>query len=548
MRSRNNCLTASRKLILHLFFLIILVMSLGGCSTPPVAQPEPAQAEHSPGIGNARQLDGGHSNAVATDLVRELDHLIDNGELAFARWGVCVVSLKDNRVFYERNADKLFTPASNMKLLSTSVALELLGADYRWRTSVYAATSPDAGGTVNGDLVLYGRGAPDLTAVAGSNEETSNSLDQLATDLYNQGVRRIRGNVIGDDSYFRGNALGDGWQWNDVQWYYGAEASALSINHNETSINVLPPENRGTSPVIRIADPTGYVTIENRMAMSAAGERMTLGLQRGLSDNRVRVWGTFPSGGKGFGARLSVHKPALWAAKLFLNTLKARGITVDGNALTRDAHEPIADRFNPQQARELAFVFSKPLREIIKATNKESINLYAELILRTLGRERASMLSAPEPGAREQGDDEVGQAVIKLWLKSSQIAMQGIALHDGSGLSRLNLVMPRTLVQLLAAMQRSPNSQIFRESLPLSGRDGTLGYRLKDYTERVSAKTGYLTYDTALSGFVTTSQGEVLAFSVICNDETNRASSGRVIDQIVSRLAAYPAKVPEKAP
>ena len=262
--------------------------------------------------------------------------MIDDGELASARWGVSVVSLKDNRVVYERNGDKLFTPASNMKLFPTAVALEFLGADYRWRTSVYATTSPDAAGTVNGDLVLYGRGAPDLTAVARANAENRNSLDQLASDLYNRGVRRIRGNVIGDESYFRGNPLGDGWQWNDVQWYYGAEASALSINHNETSVNVLPPENRETPPVIRVGDSTGYVTVENKMVVGAAGERMTVGIQRGLSDNVVRVWGTFPSGSKGFGARLSVHKPALWAAKMFLDALKARGITVDGQALTRE--------------------------------------------------------------------------------------------------------------------------------------------------------------------------------------------------------------------
>ena len=121
-----------------------------------------------------------------------------------------------------------------------------------------------------------------------------------------------------------------------------------------------------------------------------------------------------------------------------------------------------------------------------------------------------------------------------------------MALHDGSGLSRLNLVTPRTFVQLLAAMQRSPNSQIFRESLPLSGRDGTLGYRLKDYSERVAAKTGYITYDAALSGYVTTSEGEVFAFSVICNDETGRPSSGRLIDRIVAALASYPARTSEK--
>jgi serine-type D-Ala-D-Ala carboxypeptidase/endopeptidase (penicillin-binding protein 4) len=529
-----------------IFLLITLATIFSACSTPPVAN-EPPQAEQQTQLNNSGPSASGQADVVDGELAREIDHLIDNGELASARWGVSVVSLKDKRVFYQRNADKLFTPASNMKLFPTAVALELLGADYRWQTSVYAITSPDAGGTVNGDLVLYGRGAPDLT-VARNHEESANSLDQLAKALYDKGVRHVRGNVIGDDSYFRGNPLGDGWQWNDVQWYYGAEASALSINNNETSISILPPENRETSPVIRVADPTGYVTVDNRMATSAPGERITLGIKRGLSDNSVHIWGTFPSGSKGFGARLAVHRPALWAAKFFVETLKARGIAVDGNALTRDAHEPIAARFDPQQARELASVFSKPLREIIKATNKGSINLYAELILRTLGRERAALLPALEPSARELGDDEIGLAIIKLWLNRSQVATPGLALHDGSGLSRLNLISPQAFVQLLMAMARSPNNQVFRDSLPLSGRDGTLGYRLKDYAERVSAKTGYLTYDTALSGFVTTAEDEVLAFSIICNDDTGRASSGRQIDKIVTLLAAYPARTPEKAP
>ena len=526
-------------------FFLLTILAFGGCNAP-TAETQPPHTEQAAETSPRESSAAVHSNAGEPELAREINRLIDDSELASARWGVSVVSLKDNRVLYERDADKLLTPASNMKLFPTAVALEFLGADYRWRTSVYTTTSVDAAGTVNGDLVLYGRGAPDLTAVARANEENRNSLDQLASDLYNRGVRRIRGNVIGDESYFRGNPLGDGWQWNDIQWYYGAEASALSINHNETSINVLPPEDRETPPVIRVGDLTGYVTVENRMAIGAAGERMTVGIQRGLSDNVVTVWGTFPPGSKGFGARLSVHRPAIWAAKLFLDSLKARGITVDGQALTRNANEAVANRFDPQQATELAFVLSKPLREIIKATNKESINLYAELILRTLGRERAALLPKPGPSSREPGDDEIGLAITRLWLNRSQIPTQGVALHDGSGLSRLNLVTPRTFVKLLAAMQRSPNGQIFRESLPLSGRDGTLGYRLKDYAERVAAKTGYITYDAALSGYVTTSNGEIFAFSIICNDETGRPSSGYLIDQIVAALASYPERTPEK--
>jgi D-alanyl-D-alanine carboxypeptidase/D-alanyl-D-alanine-endopeptidase (penicillin-binding protein 4) len=542
MRNRSNHSADSKKKFCCAL-LFLLTLSLGACSSPP--------ATNAPNSEFPAQLDAPRTtyvppNAVNTSLASKLDHLIDSSDLASARWGVSVVSLKDNRVVYERNADKLFTPASNMKLFPTAVALELLGADYRWRTSVYATATQDASGTINGDLVLYGRGAPDLVA-SGDKQENNNSLDRLAANLFNSGVQHIAGNVIGDESYFRGESLGDGWQWNDIQWYFGAEASALSINNNETSVNVLPPEKSATAPVIRVGDRSGYVTIENKMIAGTAGGKMTVGIQRGLSDNVVRIWGTFPPGSKGFGARLSVYNPARWAAMLFLEALKAHGIRVDGSAQTRNAHEPISRRFDPNSAQEIAFVSSKPLREIIKETNKQSINLYAELILRTVGRERGALLSAPEPGGRERGDDETGLAVIKLWLNRSQVTATGLALHDGSGLSRLNLVSPRSLSELLASMKKGSNGQIFQESLPVSGRDGTLGSRLQAYADRVSAKTGYLTYDTGLSGYVTTAEGEVFAFSIICNDETGRASSNRLIDQMVSLLVAYPARSPEKS-
>jgi D-alanyl-D-alanine carboxypeptidase/D-alanyl-D-alanine-endopeptidase (penicillin-binding protein 4) len=545
MLSQNNSVADVGRKFRAVPGLLLLASLLSACNAPPPSSNQPPEA-HAPATEIAKPTSV-NVNATDADLAREINHLIDSGELASARWGLYVISLQDKRTVFERNADKLFTPASNMKIFPTAVALELLGADYRWRTSVYAAALPDAEGNVNGDIVLYGRGAPDLVAIAGKDRENKNSLDQLANDLYNSGVRRIRGNVVGDESYFRGGTLGDGWQWNDIQWYFGAEASALSINNNETSVNVLPPEKVETAPVIRVGDTSGYVSVENRMAAGTSDKKLQVGIQRGLSDNIVRVWGSFPQGSKGFGARLSVHKPAFWAAHLFVDILKARGIAVDGAAQTRDAREATSQRFDPQHARELAFVSSAPLREIIKATNKLSINLYAELILRTIGRERASLLPPAASGAREPGDDEIGLAVIKLWLERSQVSTRGLALHDGSGLSRLNLVTPRALAQLLAAVYPGSNGQLFRESLSLSGRDGTLGHRLQELEERISAKTGYLTYDTALSGYLTTSSGQTLAFSIICNDETGRASSNRLIDQIVSLLANHPAQHPEKA-
>ena len=476
-------------------------------------------------------------------IAERIDNAIDETDLGAARWGISVVSMSDGSTVYQRNGDKLFTPASNMKIYTTGVALDLLGADYRWRTSVYAGALPDPNGRVQGDLILYGRGAPDL--VANSKDENRGSLEKLADDLSARGVRSVSGNVIGDESYFRGDPLGDGWQWTDLQWYFAAEASALSINGNEVDINFVPSSSAGES-VVRTSDTENYVTVQNRMAATDHGAQSTVGVHRGLSDNNIEVWGEFAPGSKGFGARLSVYKPALWAAKLFAKALKARGITVNGQALARDSRVPPSQRFDPSHATELGFVESEPLGEIAKKTNKESIHRYAEVILRTLGRERGELAALPQGIGRERGDDEAGLAVIRVWLARAGISTTRLALHDGSGLSRLDLVTPETTARLLLALSKANAGQIFKESLPIAGRDGTLAGRLKTEADRVSAKTGSLTYDNSLSGYVTTSQKRVFVFSIMCNDQTGRADSVRLIDQIVTLLAAYPDLPTEK--
>jgi serine-type D-Ala-D-Ala carboxypeptidase/endopeptidase (penicillin-binding protein 4) len=497
--------------------------------------------------GNKQSDSAASSTAKATtdskqypaSLSQSIDSVIDQSELASARWGVSVISLTTGREVYGRNASRLFIPASNMKIYTTGVALDLLGADYRWRTSAYARAQPDATGVISGDLTLYGRGAPDLVAQA-KKDSNDSSLAQLADALYQRGIRQVGGNVIGDESYFRGERLGDGWPWTDLQWYFGAEASALSVNDNEIELSILPPAKTDATPQVKANDADHYVSIQNRLTVVKRGERMTIGIDRGLSDNEVRVWGEFPLGGKGFGARLSVHNPSLWAARLFLKALRDRGIKVQGTAETRDARVPPNERFDPSASIELASVSSKPLSEIVKDTNKVSINLYAELILRTLGRERGNLVSRTEPVGRERGDDETGLEVIRLWLSQASISTAGMALHDGSGLSRLNLVTPESISRLLVSLSKTAAGPVFRASLPISGRDGTLGGRLEKLGDRVVAKTGSLTYTTSLSGYVTAAGGEVLAFSILCNDQTARASTFRVIDQIVSLLAAEP--------
>ncbi|HEX8845984.1 MAG TPA: D-alanyl-D-alanine carboxypeptidase/D-alanyl-D-alanine-endopeptidase [Pyrinomonadaceae bacterium] len=480
-------------------------------------------------------------SSSAQELARDIDRAINESEFATARWGIFVISLRDGRVLYARDADKKFAPASNMKVYTTAVALDLLGADYRWRTSVYTDAEPDKNGVLAGDLTLYGRGAPDLSSISERDEERA-SLDELADQLYKRGLRRVRGNIIGDESYFRGDPLGDGWLWNDVQWYFGAEVSALSVNDNAITVAIAPGGKAGEKAGIKLKPDASYVEIENDTNTVGRGEPASIGITRGLSDNRVRVWGDFPAGGRGFSARLSVHQPALWAATLLRDALKRRGIAVEGKAGAVDARENgEGARIDPARAVELASLISKTLSEIVRPTNKESINLYAELILRTLGKERGADAPDKDPRKmRNRGDDEAGLAVVRLWLERHGIQTAGLALHDGSGLSRLDLVTPEATARLLAAMAQTPSAAHFRDSLPVAGRDGTLKFRLRSSgAGRIAAKTGTLTYINSLSGYATTEDGEPLAFSIICNDETAAESSTKVVDAIASLLASY---------
>jgi D-alanyl-D-alanine carboxypeptidase/D-alanyl-D-alanine-endopeptidase (penicillin-binding protein 4) len=480
------------------------------------------------------------TSPAALELARQIDKEIDAGEFAHARWGVLVSSMRDGRVLYARNADQPITPASNMKVYTTAVALDLLGADYRWRTSVYATAPPDAGGSIAGDLVLYGRGAPDFSSE--KTKDGAGSMAQLADALYRRGVRRVRGRIVGDESYFRGEPLGDGWLWNDVQWYFGAEVSALSVNDNEVRVNITPASQAGAANSIKIEPATDYVHLRDETNVVESGRPATLGITRGLSDNEVRVWGEFPAGSRGLSVRLSVHQPALWAATLFRRMLKERGISIEGETEARDARSHAEkDGFEPARAVELAFVTGESLGEIARSTNKESINLNAELILRTLGKERGPEAPDPDPKRmRERGDDQAGVAVIRRWLEQAGIATANLALHDGSGLSRLDLVTPEATVRLLINIARRPAATVFRESLPIAGRDGTLKFRLRSSAaNRILAKTGTLSYINSLSGYAITADNEPLAFSIICNNETTEARATRPIDAIATLLADY---------
>lgn len=444
-------------------------------------------------------------------LAKKIDEMIEKSEFADARWGVFVVSLQDGRVLAARDGQKLFTPASVQKLLTSVVALDKLGADFRWKTSVFALNKIE-NGVLDGDLILYGQGAPDLS---------DEGIENLANQLKAKGLQKVKGNIIGDESFFTGDNFGDGWTWNELQWYYGAEASALSINRNEVKLNL-----QNGKPTAS----TDYVQVSGEVKPTQDIE--SVGVKRELGSNKIYVWGE----GKNLDVRVAVQNPALWSAKLLKEALQKKGIAVEGDA--KSADWKAENKFDIEHATELANVESQTLGEIIRRMNKDSVNLYAELILRTLGKEFGE--TAPDENPKTQktrGDDSAGASVIKKWLTENGVTFQETeTIRDGSGLSRLNFVTPETIGRALIAAAQMKTAETFRNSLPIAGTDGTLRGRLGNVRGNILAKTGSITYAASLAGYAK-NERETLAFVILCNNETRKADSSVLIDAIAESLA-----------
>ncbi|HEX8197065.1 MAG TPA: D-alanyl-D-alanine carboxypeptidase/D-alanyl-D-alanine-endopeptidase [Pyrinomonadaceae bacterium] len=462
------------------------------------------------------------------ELAQRIDEIIEKSEFRNSRWGVFVTSLKDGRVLVARDAQKTFTPASTMKVVTTAVALDRLGADFRWRTSVMAEREIDASGNLNSDLILYGRGAPDFDEP---------DVQSLINQLKEKGLRRVAGNIVGDASGFQAANLGAGWVWEEAQWYYGAEPSALSYSDNTVLVEVLPSDKLDAPAEVKTTPEADFIKVSNKAMTRANASAQTFGVHRDLDANNFQVWGEVPRG-KSMGVRTTMHEPEIWAANDLKKALQKAGITVEGTVKSVNwrTKEPDA----AANLRELAAVESEPLAEIVKRTNKRSINLNAELMLRTIGRRARENEEKENSRKIVLGDDELGAMTIKNWLSGKGVELGDTVIHDGSGLSRLNFITPETMGRLLVFALQSPARNAFIDSLPIAGTDGTLGGRLPRFKGRIVAKTGSITYVNALAGYAQASNDEQFSFVIFCNNETRPSEPTGIIDRIAGAIAEYP--------
>ncbi len=505
-------------------------------------------------------------------LAEQIKTILSQPPLDRAHWGIDVVEVKSGKVLYWLNPDQLFLPASNAKLFTTAAALAFAGADYRFHTTVEANGKTDSNGRLDGDLVIMGRGDPNISGRVFPYQLKTERvpthtqvLEEMADQVAQSGLKMVDGDLIGDDTFYAPERYREGWAQDDLQWIDGAPVSALSFNDNVVFVNIQPGEHAGDNALVTFEPETNYYEIDNRILTTEAGSKRKIGMHREIGTKKVVLWGSMPMGDAGMKEALAVEDPAEFTAQLFRVLLEQRGVTVTGK--TRARHGEIAQFFEPlSPAPPLPAIqrprccmpaaqisptpppaspedvpqvptpgvraehSSLPFIEDMRVINKTSQNLHAELALRLLGKLAGT-------GASFEG----GSAALKQFLLQAGIQEEEFVLLDGSGLSRRNLVTPSAVVHLLLYAGRQPWGAAYEETLPVSAVDGSLSERFLNTPASglVHAKTGTLSHVNALSGYGQTIRGKRFVFSIFCNNHNLPSSKIlAAIDSIVQLLVS----------
>ena len=434
-------------------------------------------------------------------------------------WGAMVVSLTRGDTLYAENVGEEMLPASTMKLFTSAIAFDRFGPNYQFSTDALrdGAVGPD--GTLTGNIYIRGDGDPALSGkfLPGG---PSAPMNKLADLVARQGIKRVTGNVVGDASGFDDQKVPEGWLTRYLQASYAARVSALSLNENLVAVAVTPTSPGQPATVTLEPSTSAIPLVANVRTVAGTGARLGF---RKLGNGTIQANGSI---GTRAGTRKYVYiveDPASFATGAFRNALIARGIKVDGD---------IRLGKTPATATKVAGLLSPPLASMIAAMNRESINHYAELLFRDAAR---------GPKREAVGSVSTASSVLDDFFATKVGAdTTRLIFADGSGLSTLDRVTPRSQVQLLGYAHRSSWGPWLHSSLPVAGDSELLRRRMRNTPAEgnLHAKTGTTNDVIALAGYVTAVNGEVLAFSFLYNGR-DRWTAKSMIDVMSETLASF---------
>lgn len=473
-------------------------------------RPAPRKAPARPALKSAAPVG---DVALRTHLASLIGNSTTSGS-----WGVMVVSLSKGDTIYHHNADDLLLPASTMKLYTSAIALERFGPAHQFRTEVLRDGPLTADGTVMGNLVLKGAGDPSLAPRSSSWNAGARPLDSLAEQVALAGVKHVKGDLVGDASAFDGERVPAGWRSRYLQASYAARVSALSFNENLAHITVRP-STRGAQ--VAFGQPVSGLSLRSTVTVRPNSRSASVRVWQDTLTQQFRVSGWIGAQSKVRTYQVVVEQPERYVAAAFRAALEARGVTVDGAVRIGSASDA---------AERVTAWASPPLATLVAKMNGESNNHFAELLFRNAARSDGAVGSA-----------HIANESLRTFLVD-RVGVDAGAVYaaDGSGLSTLDRVTPRSMVQLLGYSATAPWAEVLQASLPVAGRTETLRTRMRYSAAQgnLRAKTGTTNEVTSLGGYVTSRDGEELAFAFIYNGrELWRARAA--IDAMGVTLASF---------
>ncbi len=464
------------------------------------------------------------------DLRAQLATRLNEPRFNGAIWGVKIVSLTTGKTVFEHHAERLMSPASNSKLYAGALALTTLGGDYQIATPISATAQIERNGTVRGDVIVSGRGDPSWKAT-----NFWDNFTPFVAVFTNAGVRRITGDLVADDTFFRGEPYGGGWAVSDLTDAEGGEISALTLEDNVLTLRVSAGKNLSVPCTPEFLSPDTGLTLVNRTTTVAKGGASHLEIHRAIGERKIILLGEMPLGAPPEFLETPVPTPGIWFGNALKTALSRHGISVRGKV--RCIAWPESPAGNSAALIPLGEVKSPPLRELVHAFMKPSQNLETDLIFAHTGE---SFRTADSPVW--QTTEELAVGALEKFLKTNGLPLD-LHFDEGSGLSRNNLTSANATVALLSWMATNQGATDFFDALPIAGVDGTLRRRMKNTPAagNVHAKTGTLRWVNALSGYVTTAAGERLVFSLMLNRYDSPPNRKRTdeLDDIAVMLAGF---------